>query len=182
MRTLLLCLSELQLTSLKAAYPQGTVTSLTGEGSASGGEGGGGCCFLFIIIFLVWSRLCLIQNQVELDCLRFLKMKFTVSRPFIKGFFSWKGSQECSSFCEHVRRRKPEKVLWWLKRCPRGPGHMTPASALAWLWSSTNTNALKLVLLNTNSWGLTTSTRVQKSFIGLSGKNLKKKKKPKQIG
>lgn len=60
----LLCFSESQFTSSKAAYPQGTVTSFTGAGSALGDEEGVGCCLWFV--FLIWPGLCHVQNQVEL--------------------------------------------------------------------------------------------------------------------
>lgn len=62
----LLGFSELWFTSSKAAYPQGTVTSFTGAGSALGDEEGAGCCSWFLVIFLVWQGLCHVQNQVEL--------------------------------------------------------------------------------------------------------------------
>lgn len=77
MHPLLLYLSELHLTAIESAYPQGTVTSVIREGSADVD-----CCLFYLIIFLVWSGLC---QARELYCLgnlaaRFLTMKFTDNR------------------------------------------------------------------------------------------------------
>lgn len=92
MYTILLCISELHLSVIKSAYPQGTVTLIIREGSASVG-----CCLFYLITFLIWSGLCH-KPKSKLYCLgnlavRFLKMKFTNNRLCTTWYCSWKESQ-----------------------------------------------------------------------------------------